>query len=32
MNIFVGFGYSEIDKWVKKLVFPLLESFDVKIF
>ena len=31
MNIFVGFGYNDNDKWIKELVFPLLESFDVKI-
>lgn len=31
MNIFVGFGYNEKDKWIKELIFPLLECFDVKI-
>ncbi len=31
MNIFIGFGYNDNDKWIKELVFPLLESFDVKI-
>jgi|SRR6185312_108867 len=27
MKIFVAFGYNERDCWVKKLVFPLVESF-----
>ncbi|MCL6257474.1 hypothetical protein M3O96_00120 [Aquiflexum sp. TKW24L] len=28
MNIFIGFGYNEKDKWIKELVFPLVKSFD----
>jgi hypothetical protein len=31
MNIFIGFGYNNDDKWIKELVFPLLESFDANI-
>lgn len=28
MNIFICFGYNNDDKWIKELVFPLVESFD----
>jgi hypothetical protein len=28
MNIFIAFGYNENDKWIKELVFPLVEAFD----
>jgi hypothetical protein len=28
MNIFVGFGYNENDKWITELVFPLIECLD----
>lgn len=31
MNIFIGFGYNEDDKWIKELVFPLAQSFDARI-
>jgi hypothetical protein len=31
MNIFIGFGYNNDDKWIKDLVFPLVESFDATI-
>jgi hypothetical protein len=31
MNIFIGFGYNNDDKWIKDLVFPLVESFDAMI-
>ena len=31
MNIFIGFGYNNDDKWIKELVFPLVESFDATI-
>jgi len=31
MNIFIGFGYNNDDKWVKDLVFPLVEAFDATI-
>jgi len=27
VRIFVGFGYNERDRWIKELVFPLVESF-----
>lgn len=28
MKIFVAFGYNADDKWIKDLVFPLIQSFD----
>lgn len=28
MNIFIGFGYNENDKWIRELVYPLVQSFD----
>lgn len=31
MNIFICFGYNADDKWIKDLVFPLVESFDAMI-
>jgi hypothetical protein len=31
MNIFICFGYNNDDKWIKDLVFPLVESFDATI-
>ncbi len=31
MNIFVGFGYNDQDLWVKELVIPLIQAFDVKV-
>jgi hypothetical protein len=31
MNIFIGFGYNNDDKWIKELVFPLVESFDATV-
>ncbi len=31
MNIFIGFGYNDNDKWIKDLVFPLVQSFDATI-
>jgi hypothetical protein len=31
MNIFIGFGYNNDDKWIKDLVFPLVQSFDAAI-
>jgi hypothetical protein len=31
MNIFIGFGYNNDDKWIKDLVFPLVQSFDATI-
>lgn len=32
MNIFIGFGYNVDDKWIKDLVFPLVESFDFNVY
>jgi hypothetical protein len=31
MNIFIGFGYNDNDKWIKELVFPIVQSFDANI-
>ncbi len=31
MKIFIGFGYNEKDKWIKELVFPLVQAFDASI-
>jgi hypothetical protein len=31
MNIFICFGYNNDDKWIKELVFPLVDSFDATI-
>ena len=31
MNIFIGFGYNDNDKWIKDLVFPLVQAFDAVI-
>jgi hypothetical protein len=28
MQIFVGYGYNDRDKWIEDLVFPLLEALD----
>ena len=31
MRIFVGFGYNARDKWVKELVFPMLEAMSTQV-
>jgi len=31
MRIFVGFGYNDRDKWVKDLVFPIVEAFGAEV-
>jgi hypothetical protein len=31
MNIFIGFGYNDNDKWIKELVFPLVRAFDANV-
>lgn len=31
MKIFVGFGYNENDKWIKEIVFPVIECLDGEI-
>ena len=31
MKIFIAFGYTPEDQWIKEKIFPLLEAFDVQI-
>jgi hypothetical protein len=31
MKIFVGFGYNDRDLWVKNMVIPVVEAFDVEV-
>lgn len=31
MTIFICFGYNDADKWIRELVFPLVQAFDASI-
>lgn len=31
MRIFAGFGYHDRDKWVKEMVFPMIEAFGAEV-
>jgi hypothetical protein len=31
LKVFVGFGFNARDRWIRELVFPLLEAFDCEV-
>ena len=31
MRIFVAYGYNDRDKWIEKMVFPVIEAFGAEV-
>ena len=31
MKIFVGYGYNDRDKWIEKMVFPIIKAFGSEV-